>query len=168
VARRLTGLFVMVGFVVAACAEPAPPTLATDTVTTGIAAAVWPADPLVITDVACPDLDERLIAQTSRCTAQLHGEALTIDVVVDQLGQTSAALREPLFDIAAASDAIRDRLMADLGLSADSVSVRCDRTVVVALAGVVVGCVAERGADPIEFELRVLDDTGQWTLVYVG
>ncbi len=157
----------MVGFVVAACAEPAPPTLATDTVTTGIAAAVWPADPSVITDVACPDLDEQPIAQTSRCTAQLHGEALTIDVVVDELGQTSTALREPLFDTAAASEAIRERLIEDLGFAPGSVRVVCDRDVVVARPDAVVDCIAERGTDPIEFELRVVDDTGEWTLIYV-
>jgi hypothetical protein len=168
VAGRLIVVLAL-ALVAAGCAEPAPPTLATGTVAEALPLAVWPTDPSLVTDVECPDLDPTLIAQSGVCGARIAGDPVTIEVVIDDEAGTTATVREPLFDVAAAGVQLAARIRSDLSLDADvSLSVQCAPGVVVARAGAVVSCIAERSGDPIGFELDLLDETGAWSLRYAG
>ncbi|MEQ8840408.1 MAG: hypothetical protein RIB98_05475 [Acidimicrobiales bacterium] len=164
-ARRLIAVvFAVVTF--ASCAEPAPPTLEAGSLEASLPAAVWPDDPALVTDVDCPGLDVEVVAQAVACTAMLDGASVTVDVAVDEAieGQaaTTATVRETLFVVAEAADQLAARLATDLGIEPPTVA--CDRAVVIAEAGTELACVARRDADPIDFVVRLLDDTGGWTL----
>ena len=163
-ARRLT--LVAACLALSACAEAAPQTLDLETVTAAIPAAVWAEDPSIITGVSCPDLVELPIAQSSVCGALLGEDALTIDIVVDEQGGATTRVREPLFDVEVAAGRIRERLIVDLGPSAESARIECEVRVMVARVGATVSCVADRGSDLLGFEIRLEDDAGGWSLSY--
>jgi hypothetical protein len=164
VARRIAVALLVL---LSACAEPAPPTLSTGSVERAIPVAVWPEDPDLVEAVTCPDLDIALIAQTTSCTATLDGEAVTLEVAVDNEGAAAAAVAEPLFLVSSAAEEISGRLVADLALDAAPV-VECARTVVVARPGASFGCRASRAADDtLEFAIQLIYATGGWTLTFV-
>ncbi len=168
-AGRLIPLLTAMALVAVGCAEPAPPTLATETVAAALPSAVWPADPSLVTEVECPDLDPVRIAQTGRCRARIAGDRVTIDVVIDDQARTTATVREPLFDAGAAGTQLAERLRSDLSIDAGvPLTVRCEPAVVVARPGALVTCVGDRSGDLIDFEIEVLDDTGAWSLRDVG
>lgn len=157
-ARCLIALVVLL----AACAEAAPPTLDVDSVHDVVPALVWPDDPELVTDVSCPDLLAEIIAQSVACTATLAGEPVIADVVVDEVGFVAASVRQQLFRLADAADQLADRLAADLGIAAPTVT--CDRAVVLARTGAEVGCIATHDGSPIDFTVRLLDGDGNWTV----
>jgi hypothetical protein len=163
VARRLIAV-VAVALTVGSCAEPAPPTLAAGSLEAALPESIWADAPSLVTDVACPDLDPALIAQPTTCTATLDQEAVTVDVVIDELGAATATIREPLFVVADAADALVERLRADLGI--DAIEAGCADTVVIAAADRVLACEASDGNRSIEFELvlGVSSGSGSWTL----
>lgn len=146
----------------AACAEPAPPTLDVDSVHDAVPALVWPDDPALVADVSCPDLDAEFIAQSVACTATLDGERVTADVVVDEVGLVAAVVRQTLFRVADASSQLADRLAVDLGITPPTV--RCDRAVVLARPGAEITCTATNDGSPIDFTVRLLDGDGNWTV----
>lgn len=165
-ARRLIALTGVVGLVVAGCAEPAPPTLADGSVAAALPGSLWPDDPSIVTGVACPDLDPELIAQTTTCTAVLDADAVTVDVVIDEAGEATANVREPLFVVGDAADQLTTRLEADLSI--DAIDAACHAVVIVAEPGRSVVCDATHDGRPIEFEI-VLDRAGDgWTLRVAG
>jgi hypothetical protein len=162
VARRVGAILVVGALAAAACAQPNPPTLSSESLVAGIPESVWPADPGLITEVECPAVDEGTVAQSTICTARLHGESLTIDVTVAEDGATTATVRETLFDVAAAEAEAARRLSADLGGSAE---VTCAVGVIVADVGGGVDCRASHDHATIDFTLEILDTDGSWTLV---
>lgn len=161
-ARSLIGGVLVAAAVVAGCAEPGPPTLVTESVVDAIPESVWPADPALVADVACPTLLEEPVAQTTTCTATLDGAPVTIALVVSEIGAVAPTVIEPLFDVDTAAMEMASRLGDDLGVE---VEVECARRVVIARAGEVVGCTARRGTDPIDFRIELLDDAGRWRFV---
>jgi hypothetical protein len=164
VARRIAVALLVL---VSACAEAAPPTLSAGSVESALPVAVWPEAPDLVAAVTCPDLDIAVIAQTTNCTATLDGEAVTLEVAVDNEGAATAAVAEPLFVVSSAAEEISGRLVADLALDAAPV-VECDRTVVVARPGASFGCEASRDADEtFEFSIQLIDASGSWTLTFV-
>jgi hypothetical protein len=168
VARRLIAVLAGSMLAASACAEPAPPTLATGSLEAALPASVWPDDPSVVTDIDCPDVDPALIAQSTTCTASLDGEAITVDVSIDELGSASAVVREPLFVVAEAADALVGRLRADLGIEA--IDAACAGVVVIAAVDRAIACEASDGSRVIEFELvlGVSNGSGSWTLRVVN
>ena len=150
------------------CAEPGPPTLEIGTVVDGLPAAVWPRDPEVVTDVSCPELVETPVAQATRCGARIFDDAISIDVTIDELGETTSAVREPLFDVDEAAAQLGNRLVADLGTAAADLVVSCETSVLVALAGSTVDCTAARPGNELAFEIRVLDADGGWSWRYTA
>jgi hypothetical protein len=169
VARRLSragSVLAVTSCFLVACAEPGPPTLDTATVTDGLPAAVWPRDPEVVTDASCPELVETPVAQATRCEARIFGDPITIDVTVDELGETASTVREPLFDVDEAAGQLGDRLLADLGPAAADLVITCETSVLVAIAGSTVACTADRAGDELAFEIRLLDADGRWSWRY--
>ena len=165
-ARRLIALAGVAGLLGVGCAEPAPPTLADGSVVAALPAALWPDDPSIVADVACPDLDPELIAQSTTCTAVLDADAVTVDVVIDEAGAATASVREPLFVPADAAEQLTTRLETDLSI--DAVDTVCRAVVIVAEPGRSVVCDATHDGRPIEFEI-VLDRAGDgWTLRVAG
>ncbi len=162
-ARRLIAV-VAVALTVGACAEPAPPTLATGSLEGALPASIWADDPSLVTDVECPDVDPVLIAQSTTCTATLDQAAVTVDVIIDELGAATATIREPLFVVADAADALVERLRSDLGI--DAIQAGCVEVVVIAAVDRVLDCEATDGDRAIEFELvlGVSSGSGYWTL----
>ncbi|NIR42026.1 MAG: hypothetical protein GWN79_28460, partial [Actinobacteria bacterium] len=71
----------MVALTATTCADD--PSLDRDAVVAGLPAAVVPDDPSIVGDVACPEPEPEVIAQSFTCTASLHGVPITIDVTVD-------------------------------------------------------------------------------------
>lgn len=167
-ARRLIALLAAVALGVTACAEPAPPTLEAGSLEAALPASIWPEDPSLVTGVSCPDLDPALIAQSTTCTATLDRDEVTVEVEIDELGGATAAVREPLFVVADAADALVGRLRSDLGIQAIDAS--CVGVVVVAAADRVLECEATDGSRVIEFELvtGVSGGSGLWTLRVVN
>ena len=160
-ARRLiVPLLLFAALIGAACAEPAPPTLAAGSLEAALPAAIWSDDPALVSAVECPELAAELIAQSTVCTAVLDSDEITVDVAIDIVGEATAVVREPLYEISAAVDQLRTRLELDLGFPPDSVE--CDRDVVVVDAGIEVECEASRENDVIEFTLVLLDREGTW------
>jgi hypothetical protein len=162
VARRVAAILVVGSLAAAACAQPNPPTLAGESLVAGIPESVWPEDPGLITEVDCPAVDEGTVAQSTVCTARLHGESLTIDVTVAEDGVTSATVRETLFDVAAAEAEAARRLSADLG---GPTEVMCEVGVIVAEVGSGVDCRAGHDHATIDFVLELVDTDGTWTFV---
>lgn len=154
---------IALALVVAACAEPAPPTLADGSVEAALPASIWPDDPALVGEVECPAVDVEVIAQTTVCTAMLDTDPVTVDVVIDETGAATANVREPLFVVAEARDALRDRLRRDLGI--DAIAVACERSVVVASDGREIRCDATSGGRMISFDLTLGGAEGEWTLV---
>lgn len=154
---------IALALVVAACAEPAPPTLADGSVEAALPASIWPDDPALVGEVECPAVDVEVIAQTTVCTAMLDTDPVTVDVDIDVEGAASASVRETLFVVSDAADQLADRLAADLGIEPPTVD--CGRQVVVPSTGLELSCGASRGADTIDFTLRLVDAEGGWEIV---
>lgn len=152
----------IVALLAAACAEPAPPSLAAGSLESALPAAIWPADPSVVSAVACPGLDTDLVAQTTVCTAVLGADSITVDVDVDELGAADAVIREELFVVADAADGLAARLRADLGV--DPLEVSCADAVVLAEPGRSLSCEASSGERSISFTLVLGHRAGDWTL----
>lgn len=165
-ARRLTATTLAVAVALGACAEADPPFLETSSVLDALPASVWPADPSLVDDVACPDLVAEPIAQASSCTATLDDDPITVAIVIDDDGVVGASVDDPLFDVAAAAQEMGDRLATDLGIARSDVDVACDRAVRVAVPGAATDCVADRSGDPLEFRMVLLDDAGAWEPVF--
>ena len=161
-ARCLIALAGVAALVGAGCAEPGPPTLADGSVVAALPAALWPDDPSIVTDVACPDLEPEPIAQTTTCTAVLDADGVTIDVVIDEVGAATASVREPLFVVRDVADQLTARLQADLSI--DAIDTECRSVVIVAAPGRSVVCAATHDGRPIEFEILLDDGGDEWTL----
>lgn len=146
----------------AACAEAAPPTLETGSLESSLPGAIWPDDPALVTEVDCPDLDVALIAQSTVCTGVLDTEVVTVDVAIDEFGAATAQIREPLFVVVEAADALVAQLKNDLSI--DAVRATCEGTVILAEPGRSLDCQAISSARSIAFRLTLTDDTGTWTL----
>jgi len=155
-------LLLATALLAAACAEAAPPTLGAGTLEASLPAAVWPADPALVSEVDCPDLDLEVIAQSTLCTAVLDTDAVTIDVAVDELGRATAEVREPLFVVASAADALVSRLERDLSI--DAIDADCEGTVIVAEPARVLSCQATSSGRTISFELVLGGEDGTWML----
>jgi hypothetical protein len=162
VARGLISLVAFFVVVLAGCAEPAPPTLAEGSIEAALPASIWPADPSIVTDVACPDADTELIAQSTTCSAVLDAEEITVDVVIDELGAAIAAVREPLFVVAEAADQLVARLRDDLSIEA--IQAECAVIVVVAEPERSFDCAATSGDRTIDFEVVLGRFVDEWTL----
>lgn len=167
-ARRLTvGLVLWSGTVLlAACAEPAPPTLADGSLEAAVPGAVWPDDPSLVSGVDCPALDPALVAQSTTCTAMVGAAGVTLDVVIDDLGAAVIEVRESLYAADDAADGLAERLRTDLGISA--VQASCRPAVVLAEPGTTLDCTATHDGRPIEvvLELDAADptDPSAWIL----
>ncbi|MEZ5165121.1 MAG: hypothetical protein R2695_01035 [Acidimicrobiales bacterium] len=145
------------------CAHPADPTLDGASVTAGLPAAIWPADPGAVTGVECPDLDPEVVAQTTTCHVRIGADRVAVDVAVDTTGSVTVDVGVALFDVAAAGRAVATRWRDDAGVD-DMPSVDCERAVVVARAGVSVPCRATRDGLAVDFAVRLVDGRGGWEL----
>lgn len=158
-ARGLIVLFVGAGVVATACADD--PSLDQDAVVAGLPAAVVPDDPSIVADVACPEPEPEVIAQSFTCTASLHGVPITIDVTVDEQAGASTVVREPLYELSTMEAAAAARLGADLGVA---VEVVCPGTVIVFAVGATVDCRAVHDDRPLDFVAEIVDTDGNFTL----
>ena len=160
-ARHLRSLAALVGAasMVAGCSVD--PSLDAPSIADGIPAAVVPESPDIVTDVVCPDPVPEVVAQSMTCTAELAGDALTVDLEIDENGVASSVVREPLLDLGRVADDVAQRLASDLGID---VEVECPGVVVVAAVGRRVDCTGL--ADGVERGLvvEVVDDDGSWSV----
>ncbi|MEZ5245126.1 MAG: hypothetical protein R2707_08530 [Acidimicrobiales bacterium] len=165
-AGRLIAVLAASLLVASACAEPAPPTLEVGSLEAALPASAWPDDPSIVTDVACPELDTSLIAQTTVCTAVLDADTVTVDVVIDEFGAATAGVREPLFVVAEAADRLVERLRDDLSIEA--ISAQCAAVVIIAEPGRSFACAATSGDRTIDFDVVLGREAGAWELRLAG
>ena len=161
-ACRLIAIFAALTVVGAGCA--ADPALEPSSIAAGIATAIVPADPSVVTDVMCPEPEPQMIAQSLTCTASLNNRSITVDVVIDEEGGATSVVRERLLDLADVEVALGERLIEDL--ETVPVGVECAGELVVDAVGVTFDCVATHDDRPLTFVIEIVDDKGTWTATF--
>lgn len=153
---------VVIAVLASACADA--PSLDAESLVDGLPAAVVPDAPEVVTDVECPEPEEGAIAQTMICTAAIHGQAVTVDLVIDGEGAVAASMREELLDLSEVAAAASARLEADL---ATPVEVRCPGTVVVNTPGLEVICGGTSGGRERELIVEIVNADGGWSVDFL-
>lgn len=151
------------GLLLASCADD-PPTLDLDALVASLPETVVPENPDVVTDVDCRPPVVGVIAQAIECTAAVSGEAIIIDLAVDESGEADVSVREKLVGLEVVAAAASDRLTSDLGTT---VEVVCPGTVVVARAGVTTTCTGSSGDREREMVVEILDIDGAWRIDFV-
>ncbi len=125
---------------------------------------VFPNNPQLLTDVACPDGVDPRDGVVRECSAQIDGDPVTLRLgpaTGDSGRDLSVTVVEPLLRRQAINSDAGERLSADLGRA---VRVECDMPgAVVARADRVISCTA---IDDASHTLRVvlLDDTGRYEI----
>ena len=164
--RLITGTVVASALLVG-CADEV--TFDTASLEDGLPAAVLPEEPDALTDVACPEADSDAVARSVICTANLHGDAVTIPVQVDDDGVVVADVSEPLLDLTAVAADLADRIEADLvasGASDVAVEVGCPGTVVVLSVGREIECSGGPVDDPRPLLVTIVAEDGTWEAAF--
>lgn len=154
----------MAGLVVilaASCGED--PSLDPRSVVEGLPAAVVPESPQAVSDVACPDPEPEVVAQTMTCTATIAGDPITIDLDVDEDGTVTAVVREDLLDLDQVAAEVGSRLRADLGVD---VAVECPGAVVVVSVDREVRCTGVARGTERALRVRIVDPDGSWRVTF--
>ena len=158
-ARRLIAAIALFSLGASACADD--PSLELASLVDGLPVALLAAEPTAIADVECTEPVAEIIAQELSCTALLHEQPITIDVVVDETGAATSTIRETLFDLAPVEIDLAARLVDDLGIH---VAVECPGTVIVLFVGEQFVCTAMHDDRPLVFTVEIVDGDGNWTV----